>query len=188
MQNSKTNSPNSPEQPPDTAQNADISTRTMAKKPAARKIDATIIAEIARLVARQLTESEACRQLGIEPRQWFDWKSRASRSERFAGLLEAHRANRIDDLIKKIEAGADGVGMKQPDWRAAAFLLSVTDKKRFGPQAEAAPSPQLAGQVSEATLLKVLSMLKAERAKPVIDIPASEPKQITDAGTKPPKE
>ena len=148
MQNTESNSANSANQPGNTAQGCDIPTRTRAT----RRIDATTIAEIAKLVARQLTESEACRQLGIEPRHWFDWKSRSSRNERFAGLLEAYRANRIDDLITKIENGADGVGMRQPDWRAAAFLLSVTDKRRFGPQADATPMPQPVGQISEAAM------------------------------------
>jgi hypothetical protein len=35
-------------------------------------------------------------------------------------------------LITKIEKSADGVGMKQPDWRAAAALLKFADMKRFG--------------------------------------------------------
>ena len=169
--------PNQANQPGNTPQSSDIPTRTRAT----RRIDATTIAEIAKLVARQLTESEACRKLGIEPRHWFDWKSRCSRNERFGALLEAFRADRIGDLITQIENGAAGVGMRQPDWRAAAFLLSVTDKKRFGPQAEAAPLPQPGNTLTDATMTKLLAMLRAGNAKPVIDVPASEPKQIENA-------
>ena len=44
------------------------------------------------------------------------------------------------------------------------------------------------GQMSDETMTKLLAMLRAGNAKPVIDVPASEPKQIADAGTKPPKE
>src|ERR1039457_2883174 len=99
MQNTVSNSPNSPNLPPDTADSSDIVTRARGN----RRIDATTISEIARLCAKQLTESEACRRLGIKPRHWFDWKTRHNRSERFSELLEAFRADRIDSLITKIE-------------------------------------------------------------------------------------
>jgi hypothetical protein len=167
------NSPNSPEQPGNTAGTSVIPTRT-------RAIDATTIAEIARLTARQLTESESCRRLGIKPKNWFDWKSRHNRTEKFAALLEAFRADRIDSLIGKIEAGADGVGMKQPDWRAAAFLLTVTDKKRFGPSAETQAPP--APAASEAVLNALLAM--SQKVFPHLNQPPQLPRTITDA---PPK-
>ena len=127
MQNSVSNSPNSPNQPLDTADNGVILARTRA----ARRIDAQTISEIARLCAKALTESEACRRIGIKPRHWFDWKTRHNRAEKFCELLEAFRADRIETLIARIEASADGVGMKQPDWRAAAHLLAISDAKRF---------------------------------------------------------
>ena len=114
-------------QTPDTAKNSETSTRAKPR----RKIDPGVISAIARLCAKSLTESEACRQIGIEPRHWFDWKSRASRSDKFAALLEEFRAGRIDSLIARIENAADGKGLKQPDWRAAAHLLAIADAKRF---------------------------------------------------------
>jgi len=142
-----------------------------------RAIDATTISEIAKLTARQLTESEACRRLGVKPKNWFDWKSRHNRTEKFAALLEAHRANRIDSLIEKIEAGADGKGMKQPDWRAAAFLLTVTDRHRFGPSAETQAPP--APATSEAVLNALLAMSQKVFAN--LKQPPQQPPAITDA-------
>jgi hypothetical protein len=118
--------------------------------------------------------------LNVRPQSWFSWKSRHNRAEKFAALLEAFRADRLNSLIEQIEAGAKGVNMKQPDWRAAAHLLSVTDKHRFGPQAEAAPLPQPWNTLTDETMTKLLAMLRAGNAKPVIDVPASEPKQIED--------
>jgi hypothetical protein len=53
-----------------------------------------------------LTESEACRQLGIQPRAWFNFKDRAGRGEKFKALLEAYRADRIESLIARIEKSA----------------------------------------------------------------------------------
>ena len=124
----KDTTPKSPNQTADTVDNGNTSTRTRA---ASRRIEAKTIAEMAELCAKQLTESESCRLLGLKPRHWFSWKSRHKRAEKFAALLEEFRAGRIKDLIARVEKCADGVGMKQPDWRAAAFLLSVADGKRF---------------------------------------------------------
>jgi hypothetical protein len=169
---------NNTNQPTDTAGSSYNPTRT-------RAIDGTTIAEIARLTAKMLTESEACRRLGINPRRWFDWKTRHNRAEKFAALLEAFRADRIDSLIAKIEASADGVGMKQPDWRAAAFLLSVTDKHRFGSQAEAAPQAASGvNTLSDESMGRILAMLRAGNAKPAASVTAGPPAAlIVDAET-----
>lgn len=121
--------------------------RVRVKQLHKRAIDGVTIAEIARLCAKLLTEAEACRQLGVNPASWRNWKSRNRNSEKFAALLESFRANRIDDLISKIENSADGIGMKQPDWRAAAYLLQITDRK-FNPSAVAVIEMQQAPVVN----------------------------------------
>ena len=66
------NDKNTPSETPEASINDNHPTRTRA----ARRIDATTISEIARLCARQLSEAEACRKLGIKPQQWFSWKAR----------------------------------------------------------------------------------------------------------------
>ena len=128
MKTTKTNQPETPEQPTDTAKAIDIPARPTT----ARKIDAVTIAEMAKLCAKMLTESEACRRLGIKPRTWFDFKSRAGRTQQFGDLLEAYRADRIEGLIDRIEKSANGIGVKYPDFRAALALLKITDQRRFG--------------------------------------------------------
>ena len=169
MQNTVSNSPNLPE---DTANNGNNLTRTRAK----RRIDAATISEIARLCARQLTESEACRKIGVRPQAWFSWKSRHNRSEKFAALLEAFRAERIDTLITNVEDGANGKGMKQPDWRAAAHLLKIADAARFGDGVKSDTLPQVQ-IVSDSKLTAILD--KVFGAKPVVAVEtATEPKQI----------
>lgn len=176
MQNSETNSANSASQPPNKADNGVISARTRAN----RRIDATTISEIARLCARQLTESESCRRIGIKPRHWFDWKTRHNRAEKFAALLEEFRAGRIDDLIARVEKSADGVGMKQPDWRAAAFLLSVTDAKRFSASGNVGVEVNVnVAAFTDAQLLDIAQKMRAARS--AIVETASQPKQIQDA-------
>lgn len=163
---------NQPAQPPDTASNGNNPTRTRAN----RRIDAATISEIARLCARQLSESEACRKIGIKPQHWFSWKARHNRSEKFAALLEEFRAGRIDDLITKIEKSADGIGLKQPDWRAAAALLKFADMKRFGDHAVEInnfPAPLISDDVAA----KVIALFQRQKALAA----QSAPKQIQAA-------
>jgi hypothetical protein len=124
----KDNPSKPPEQATDTPKAIDAPARVMP----GRKIDASTIAQMARLVAKMLTESEACRRLGVKPRTWFDWKSRAGRNQKFADLLEAYRADRIESLIDRIEKSANGIDVKYPDFRAALALLKITDQRRFG--------------------------------------------------------
>lgn len=97
-----------------------------------RKITAETIAEMAKLCAKMLTETESCRRLGIRPRSWFDFKSRCGRGDKFAELLEAFRAQKIESLLDRVQKSADGVDTKYPDFRAALALLKFHDQKRFG--------------------------------------------------------
>jgi len=162
-----------PAQPPDTASNGNNPTRTRAS----RRIDAATISEIARLCARQLSESEACRKIGIKPQHWFSWKSRHNRSEKFAALLEEFRAGRIDDLITKIEKSADGIGLKQPDWRAAAALLKFADMKRFGDSPAVEINNVTAPLISDDIAARVIALFQRQKALAA----QSAPKQIQAA-------
>jgi hypothetical protein len=162
-----------PAQPPDTASNGNNPTRTRAN----RRIDTATISEIARLCARQLSESESCRKIGIKPQHWFSWKSRHNRSEKFAALLEEFRAGRIDSLITKIESAADGVNMKQPDWRAAAALLKFADLKRFGDSPAVEINNAFAPLLTDTQIAKVEALFL--KSKAIASAPA--PKQIQAA-------
>lgn len=163
--------------PPKTAQDTP---RARVKQLHKRAIDAITISEIAKLCARLLTEAEACRQLGVNPQAWRNWKLRNRNSEKFAALLEAFRANRIDDLLRKIEASADGDGIKQRDWRAAAFLLQITDKKYNPGTAEA-------GTTNNTQVNIVMSEARAKEIMDTIVRPALEAekklKQLPTAST-----
>ena len=175
MKDTVSNSPQTP-----TGNNGNNVTRTRAN----RRIDAKAISEIARFCAKQLTESEACRLLNVRPQSWFSWKSRHNRAEKFADLLEEFRAGRIDGLIARVEASANGAGMKQPDWRAAAHLLSLVDAKRFsdsGIRASVEIGVTVHPIISDAKLKEIGDRIYgSETAKPV-EIQAVEVKQIADA-------
>ena len=103
-----------------------------------RKLTITTIRQIAKLVARGLTESEACRRLGIEPHAWFNFKTKAKNDSRFSAELETAQAADFDQNIQGIEAAGAGKGLKQPDWRARAWLLTVKAPKRFSDAAQRA--------------------------------------------------
>jgi hypothetical protein len=181
MQNTETN----PNQTPDTPKCDDVPAR------ARRRFDEKSISTIARLVARSLTESEAARLLGYEPRAWFNFKARGRNDERFCALLEKFRAARVDSLVARIEKSANGVDLKQPDWRAASQLLSHVDPRRFsdsGMRASIEISVPTAPVVDEAALDKVLQLmlsLRAAKQAQAVEIAASvEPKQLPDAKPK----
>jgi hypothetical protein len=155
-----------------------------------RKIDGSTIAQMARLVAKMLTESEACRRLAIKPRTWFDWKCRAGRNQKFADLLEAYRADRIESLIDRIEKSANGIDVKYPDFRAALALLKITDQRRFGdsPAVEIAMNQTvtLAAFCGEDGLRRQIEQTCADLTRAKLaggqtpaELPA--PKQISDA-------
>jgi hypothetical protein len=103
---------------------------------------------MAQAVATMLTETEAARRCGIEPRHWFEWKSRAGRDGKFAALLEEFRANKIAGLLERVQKSADGIDVKFPDFRAALALLKFQDQKRFGDSPALAMNPTPLIQIS----------------------------------------
>jgi hypothetical protein len=158
------------------AENKDNLTRTLAK----RRLDKSLIEAVAALVSRGLTESEACRQLNIRPKTFFNFKSTRRNDERFAELLEKFRSARIEDLISKIEHSADGVGMKQRDWRAAKFLLEVLDRQRFNTDRPVEVNVNNHPPVSITVLNEQLKRIIGNPAE-VITLPASAPALLPSA-------
>ena len=180
MQNTETNSANSANQPTDTAK----ASNTPSRAKASRKIDAEVIAQMAQAVATMLTESEAARRCGIEPRHWFEWKSRAGRAGKFAALLEEFRANKIAGLLDRVQKSADGVDVKFPDFRAALALLKFQDRARFGdsPTVEinTGQTPILIAAGGENNLRKLVGMWSSEATQGQVQPPAAL-KQIAAA-------
>jgi len=135
----------------------------------ARKLSLQDVKAVANLVAtRCLTETESCHIIGIEPVRWFNWKQKAGRLAKFDSTLARMRAAKIEQCIARIDDCGDGIGLKQPDWRAKAWLLQVTDRKRFGN--ESAP-------VERETVVNILVM--AEAAKRIYDVETVEPKLLS---------
>jgi hypothetical protein len=175
MPNTETKPAKPANQPPNTAKASNTPTRAKAS----RKIDAEVIAQMAQAVATMLTESEAARRCGIEPRHWFEWKSRAGRAGKFAGLLEQFRGNKIAALLERVQKSADGVDVKFPDFRAALALLKFQDKARFGDS----PTVEIslhALALTDSQLLGIAQQMRASRESAIVE-KAPAPKQILDA-------
>lgn len=138
----------------DTPQTCNSTTRAKPR----RKIDAAVIAQMAKAVATMLTESESARRCSIEPRHWFEWKSRAGRAGKFDALLEEFRANKIAGLLERVQKSADGIDVKFPDFRAALALLKITDQKRFGdsPAVQVNPLPLIQISIIHEQLKRVI--------------------------------
>jgi len=126
-------------------------------RPANRRIDKGTIEAVAALVSRGLTESEACRQLAIRPKSYFNFKSTRRNDERFKELLEKFRASRID------EKSAFGKGMKQRDWRAAKFLLEVADRNRFNTDKPAVEMSVGSAHIITPDMAEIISGMVQER-------------------------
>lgn len=93
-------------------------------RPTSSRIKLADINFIADCVAKRLTESEACRLIGIQPENWQVYKNRHKAI--IAPFFEATRAAQLHSHVEVIERA------QTKDWRAADRLLSIKAPERFG--------------------------------------------------------
>jgi len=106
--------------------------QTPDKPKRARALKLNDIEEIARLIAtRKLTETEACLTLGITPNVFFRWKQRHKNQTNIDTLITRMRADKIQGLIDNIENVGNGIGVKQRDWRASAWIAERVAPEKF---------------------------------------------------------
>ena len=148
-------------------------------KPKRRKLTLQDAEAIANLVAEsKLTETEACSRLDINRDQWFNFKSRGKRLEEFDRLITRIRGASIAHAMSKIKDAGDGVGMKQPDWRAHAFRLQTIAPERFGQQQGQGQQPVVA-IISDAQLKAIADRIYGQPSQAqVVDV--QEIKQVQD--------
>lgn len=90
---------------------------------AAGKLTFADLEAIARLVGeKRLSETQACLQLGISHNQWRVFKHNTKSFDKFSELVDKIRGARLSTIIDRIDDASLGIGMKQPDWRAAAWI------------------------------------------------------------------
>lgn len=125
--------------------------------------DAEAVAK--RIVRTRCTEKEAIIVLGFNYESWRTWKDRHKNSPLFDSIVTRIRETRVEHLIQDIEDIGDGIGMKQPDWRAKQFVLQVTAPHRF-----VLNNPQPA--TIDAANAAITDAMRRAFAGPVIDVNA----------------
>lgn len=102
--------------------------------PRARVTPADVIAIATKCSENKATEREACAAVGLKEDTWYRWKARHKNDVRFLRLIARLQESRVSTLIQRIDDASLGKNMKQPDWRAAAWLAQVIDRERYGDQ------------------------------------------------------
>ena len=131
-----------------------IRTKTRAK------ITPHDVKEMARLIAEcRLTESEASNLLDIPAKVWFNWKCKPANKLKFEDIFTRIKASKITNCIESINRIGDGIGMKQPDWRAKHFILQITAPDRFNLNKESSTgqAPTVNIQIMSEALKRIYS-------------------------------
>jgi hypothetical protein len=182
MQNTVSNSPNSPSQLPDTGKLTHLPTRATLKRRGLR-LTLDDARAVAALCAKRASEAEACAVLGIPVSTWHHWKAKMRNSEQFREILDGIKGAKIEAHLANIES------FSAKDWRASECYLEKTIPDRFSGKAaivEITNNNSIVAQVGgEAAVKALLDRLYSERrAVQVESMP--EPKQIENADTKKP--
>lgn len=134
---------------------------------------------IALYVARGMNETQAVMRHGFfTVRQWFNWKSRARRIEKYADAVSRLKAQRIDANLAEIEKASKGIGPHRPDWRAADRMLSIISPEQFAPKTDAAQN-NTAVVLTEDSLRGILDRVCRQRQ--VVTV-TSEPVKLLAPG------
>jgi hypothetical protein len=164
-----------------------------------RKITTQDMQDMAKLMAKRITETGACLMLGLRPESWFNFKARVKNTKKFEDILVRVRESKLSGIIDNIEAAGDpydvvtktGQVYQRPgDWRAKAWLAErVLAPERLGQQVVAGSTTTntvIVGQLGGGeALAKLVSMyctnakaLNPPTDKPAVDCPAlPEPEQ-----------
>lgn len=153
-----------------------------------RGVTQTDVMAIGRLMAeKRMLPGEACAVIGLNYRTWARWTQKEANNVRFAALIERLRGERLSILIDRIDDASKGVNMKQPDWRAAAWLAGKVAPERFE-DARNVPN----GPITVNNITNVLMAEAKERIYGAASVAASvaaktletlEPKQIKGMDT-----
>ncbi len=154
---------------------------TTDRKRIARRISWPDAEAIAEMVAYRMTEAEAALQIGIQPKQWYDFKNRAKRLAKFDELVTRIRGGKIASNLAEIKKAATGSGGVRHDWRAADRMIAIAAPERYAQasQTNVTVNNQTAivGTLGGSDQLAKLVAMYCDQAKalqpakPVIDCP-----------------
>jgi hypothetical protein len=140
---------------------------------------------IGKMVARGLTETEAVLKYDcFTVKQWFNWKSRGKRMEKYAEVLTRIKADRIDANLEEIERAATGADGVRHDWRAADRLNAIIAPERFAQNREQTvhnhQTAIIAAVGSEEQLAKLVAMYAGQATEQQKVVEIESVKQIGD--------
>lgn len=152
-----------------------------------RRLTLLDVEAIADLVSRQkLNEREACAVLGIRAGQWYNFKARGKRTERFENICTRIRGAAISHAMSRIEKAGE------KDWRADHARLQLLAPERFGQQAQQQSGPQtqvlvtFGGESGLANFIaRTIGATQAQAALPPakeLKESSREPQQLPEAG------
>jgi hypothetical protein len=134
-----------------------------------RKITIADIDEMAKLVAKRMTEREAALLLGITPQSWYQFRSRNKSSAKFEQSLTRARGAFIAANLREMEKAAGGKDGVRHDWRAADRLNQIAAPDRFAPQPPPPPPPPVVPQVTISMWLDEATKRSREAPREVKD-------------------
>ena len=137
-----------------------------------RKITHADVQEMARLMAKRITETGAALIIGIKPETWFHFKAKPKNQAKFEQILMHVREAQLEGHLDNIER------FQIKDWRASEALLRLKSPERFGQRTEHTGEVKHMHQLSDDSKRKIEAMLKASLQQPVIDCQVVDTKQI----------
>ena len=147
-------------------------------KSKARRITSEDVQDMAKLMAKRITETGACLILGIKPETWFKFKVRAHNACKFEKVLTHARESQLAGHMANIEA------FQVKDWRASHALLQLKAPERFSPQAgQAGASVQAVINMGDSAIAAMLAKYQP-KCKITITKPDNSAKQVETVETK----
>ena len=127
-----------------------------------RRITLADVEEMAKLMAKRITETGACLIIGIKPETWFTFKSRGNNNSKFSNILARVRESQLKSHLENIEA------FQIKDWRASHALLQLKAPERFGAQQGASGQP-ITAIISDQAMRSIMDRLYPKQSQ-VIDV------------------
>ena len=137
-----------------------------------RKITQADVQEMARLMAKRITETGAALIIGIKPETWFHFKAKPKNRAKFEQILTHVREAQLEGHLGHRTLSDQRLA------ELAEALLRLKSPERYGQRTEHSGEVKHTHQLSDDSKRKIEAMLKASLQQPVIDCQVVDTKQI----------
>lgn len=156
----------------------DKTKKPIVRKLCRRRISIQDVEAICEMVSMQLTETEACLNLNINPQVWRDWKRNHKHESTFSDALTRIRGTYIAGNLAQIRKAATGSDGVRHDWRAADRLNGILARDRYGNQDASAQVSVSVNVVAPDRLKQLVEMLGDEKVRAAVGLPDMQCKAI----------